>query len=53
MEATYELKKVEKESDWSTYHDIRRIVLFEEKGRFGLYNGNHPDEKKKVTPHFC
>jgi hypothetical protein len=26
------------------YHDIRREVLFEARGQFGVYNENHPDD---------
>ena len=29
---------------WAAYHDIRRRVLFEARGRFGVYVENHPDE---------
>lgn len=32
------------ESEWKAYHDIRRTVLFEARGRFGVYQANHPDE---------
>jgi GNAT superfamily N-acetyltransferase len=32
------------ESDWKSYHDIRRTVLFEARGRFGVYQEGHPDE---------
>ncbi|HEY8186154.1 MAG TPA: GNAT family N-acetyltransferase [Pyrinomonadaceae bacterium] len=30
--------------DWSAYHTIRRKVLFENRGEFGVYIENHPDE---------
>jgi GNAT superfamily N-acetyltransferase len=30
---------------WAAYHDIRRRVLFEARGRFGVYDENHPDER--------
>jgi GNAT superfamily N-acetyltransferase len=29
---------------WSAYHDIRRTVLWESRGQFGVYDENHPDE---------
>jgi GNAT superfamily N-acetyltransferase len=29
---------------WSSYHELRRAVLFENRGRFGVYDENHPDE---------
>ncbi len=31
---------------WTAYHDIRRIELFERRGRFGIYDAHHPDEFK-------
>ena len=30
---------------WRVYHDIRRRVLFEARGQFGVYDENRPDEK--------
>jgi GNAT superfamily N-acetyltransferase len=30
---------------WEAYHDIRRIVLYERRGRFGVYDANHPDDR--------
>jgi GNAT superfamily N-acetyltransferase len=30
--------------EWSEYHSIRRRVLWESRGRVGLYDENHPDE---------
>src|SRR5262249_29790947 len=30
--------------EWLTYHTIRREVLFENRGEFGVYIENHPDE---------
>lgn len=35
------------EAEWSAYHDIRRRVLFEDRGRFGVYDETHPDEYSK------
>lgn len=32
------------DAEWSAYHDIRRRVLFEDRGRFGVYDEQHPDE---------
>jgi hypothetical protein len=29
---------------WRVYHAIRRKALFENRGRFGVYNENHSDE---------
>lgn len=31
---------------WSAYHEIRRTVLFEARGRPNAYDANHPDELK-------
>lgn len=30
--------------EWQAYHAIRRRVLFEGRGRFGVYQEEHPDE---------
>ena len=30
---------------WAAYHHIRRSVLFERRGRTGVYNPNHPDDQ--------
>jgi GNAT superfamily N-acetyltransferase len=30
---------------WEAYHDIRRKVLYERRGRFGVYDPNHPDDR--------
>lgn len=29
---------------WAAYHDIRRRVLYERRGRIGVYDANHPDD---------
>jgi GNAT superfamily N-acetyltransferase len=42
--STYELKTPSGAVEWEAYHNIRRKVLFENRGRFGVYNENHPDE---------
>jgi uncharacterized protein (TIGR00725 family) len=31
-------------AEWRAYHDIRRRVLFEERGQFGVYDDTRPDE---------
>src|SRR5262249_36173945 len=41
------LRGPENEEEWRVYHAIRRKVLFESRGRFGVYNENHPDEFEK------
>ena len=30
---------------WGAYHDIRRKVLYERRGRFGVYDPNHPEDR--------
>lgn len=32
------------ETLWASYHDIRRTVLFERRGHFGIYDPDHSDE---------
>ena len=32
------------DDDWVAYHDIRRRILFERRGEFGVYDPNLPDE---------
>jgi GNAT superfamily N-acetyltransferase len=44
---SYTLRSPENEEEWRVYHAIRRKVLFENRGRFGIYNENHPDEFEK------
>ena len=43
----YTLRSPENEEEWHAYHAIRRKVLFENRGRVGIYNENHPDEFEK------
>ena len=33
--------------EWNVYHSIRRKVLFENRGKFGVYQEGHPDEFKE------
>ena len=42
---TVELLKVSSLEDWDAYHRIRRTVLFEARGRFGIYDADHPDDR--------
>ena len=30
---------------WAAYHDIRRKVLYERRGRMGVYDANHPHDR--------
>lgn len=40
----YQLVKVSEPADWVHFHAIRRVELFEARGRFGIYNDNHPHD---------
>ena len=42
----YELITPTHPSEWDVYHAIRRAILFECRGRFGVYDPQHPDEFK-------
>jgi len=39
---SYALVRVEDPADWVSFHAIRRVELFEAKGRFGIYDDQHP-----------
>jgi len=39
------LVEPQSDSDWSAYHDIRRRILFERRGVYGVYDANRPDER--------
>lgn len=43
----YELRTPSSTEEWQAYHSIRRRVLFENRGQFGVYDENHPDEHSK------
>jgi len=38
------LKSPESDEEWRSYHAIRRKVLFENRGLFGVYDEKRPDE---------
>jgi N-acetylglutamate synthase-like GNAT family acetyltransferase len=40
----YQLIAVTEAADWAAFHTIRRVELFEAKGRFGIYSDTHPDD---------
>jgi N-acetylglutamate synthase-like GNAT family acetyltransferase len=42
-----ELVRISSPQQWRAFHDIRRTVLFEKRGRFfsGAYDENHPDDR--------
>ena len=37
------------DDEWRVYHAIRRKVLFENRGHFGVYDENYPDEFETVN----
>lgn len=41
---TYQLVRVLTPVAWRALHDIRRVELFEAKGRVGVYSETHPDD---------
>jgi GNAT superfamily N-acetyltransferase len=43
-DADYILCPPRNSDEWVDYHSIRRTVLFENRGEFGKYIENHPDE---------
>ena len=42
----YSLRAPETREEWQQYHAIRRGVLWERRGHYGVYDENHPDEYK-------
>jgi GNAT superfamily N-acetyltransferase len=47
---TFELERCslvepQSDADWSAYHDIRRRILFESRGQYGIYDANRPEER--------
>lgn len=40
------LAPVRTREQWRAYHDMRRRILWENRGRYGVYEENHPDEYK-------
>jgi GNAT superfamily N-acetyltransferase len=50
MELTdHTLRAPSSDEEWRVYHSIRRKVLFENRGHFGVYNENYPDEFEMVN----
>lgn len=41
----HELIEVTNPADWVAYHAIRRQELFEARGRYGIYDANHPHDR--------
>ena len=42
----HRLLPVDTHDQWRTYDDMRRRMLWENRGLFGVYQENHPDERK-------
>jgi N-acetylglutamate synthase-like GNAT family acetyltransferase len=42
---SYELAIVARAEDWEAYHSIRRVELFEARGRIGVYDPDRADER--------
>ena len=42
----HKLIPVDTPEQWRTYDDMRRRILWESRGQFGVYQENHPDERK-------
>jgi GNAT superfamily N-acetyltransferase len=40
----YTLVRPATAEQWQAFHDIRRSELFEARGRYGIYDANHPDD---------
>ena len=45
-DSRYALRRPHTDAEWATYHGFRRAILFERRGRFGVYDANHPDEHR-------
>lgn len=43
---TYDLRAPATEAEWASYHEIRRVVLFERRGSGVAYDPHHPDETR-------
>ena len=46
-EPKYVLRSPSSTEEWEAYHGVRRKVLFENRGRIGVYDKNHPDEGRE------
>ena len=42
---SYALEPPADDDDWRAFHDIREAVLFVGRGRIGIYDRNHPDDR--------
>jgi len=46
MITEYQLRAPVSQEEWRALHDLRRTVLFENRGKFDTYIENHPDDFK-------
>lgn len=46
IEPEHQLRAPASNDEWKAFHAIRRKVLFENRGKPGIYNENHPDDAK-------
>jgi GNAT superfamily N-acetyltransferase len=46
IEHEHELRRPANNDEWRAFHDIRRKVLFENRGKVEAYVENHPDDSK-------
>ena len=46
IEKEYELRAPGSSDEWRAFHDIRRKILFENRGKQETYIENHPDDSK-------
>jgi N-acetylglutamate synthase-like GNAT family acetyltransferase len=42
----HQLRSPQSHEEWQQYHAIRRRVLWENRGQYGVYDDKHPDESK-------
>lgn len=47
-----DLRRPASESEWAVYHEIRRRVLFERRGRGDAYDAHHPDDVRPTNHPF-
>ncbi|MGA1192615.1 MAG: GNAT family N-acetyltransferase, partial [Bdellovibrionota bacterium] len=40
------LEQVQTSEQWEAYHALRRTILFERRAQFGVYDANHPDDRR-------
>ena len=52
MSRHHNLRRPQTPDEWEQYHAIRRRVLWESRGRYGVYDENHPDEYKSAHHQF-